>query len=475
MIRRSRSRHMNSDRATAPGVNRGLLSLLSCIGLVLGISLVIAGCEPATPVSSTYKPRPTRPTPAEAHRQARSIVLPTIASVNREPMVRVRIAKGKSRVDVSSGTGLLVGPEAMQVNTSDRRYPSAVAVTLDRGSFLITDTNRRTIRWALPALRISPVSADRPLTYNGKAYPGTIVLAQVRDKNGKPTGRIDVVNHVGMESYLPGVVERELYGSWEPTTFRAAVIAARSYAVFEQSLNAHRHYDLESTTASQAYVGRAKNPKATAAVAQTRGMLLEYNSRVVPAFYSSTCGGTGQDATAAFTWLTGLPDIEPLRGREHGAYCRASPKFRWGPITRNKSSLERRIRSWGDRQGHPIKALRGIRDIQIVRQNSVGRPAAFAITDNAGLRYTLGCEQFRQACNSTAPRLGAPAKGQSLNSSHVEVRVGTSSVTFQNGRGYGHGVGLCQFGAQALAKAGHNEYAILAFYYPGSRVVRAYR
>lgn len=446
--------------------------------LLIGMAWALVfttGCEPSTSVSPTYRPRPTRPIPAQTQPAPKRIVLPTISSIQQEPIMRVRIAKGQSHANVSSAAGLLVGPADPAMTSNARRYPSAVVITLQQGAFLITDTNRSTIRWALPALMLSPASPNSPVIYNGKAYPGTIALVPSKNKHDRPTGGMDVVNHVGMESYLPGVVERELYGSWEPATFRAATIAARSYALFEASLNANQHYDLESTTASQAYGGSATNPKALSAVTQTRGMLLEYQGRIVPAFYSSSCGGTGQDAVAAFTWLPGLPDIQPLRGVNHGTYCSKSTKFRWGPVTRTKSSLEARIRAWGEREDHPVKALRGIRDIRITSVNSVGRPTAFSVTDNAGLMYTLGPEQFRFACNSDAPAVGSVPMGLSLYSSHVQVSVSASSVTFHDGRGYGHGVGLCQFGAQGLAQAGYNEYSILAYYYPSSRVVRAYR
>lgn len=438
-----------------------------------------SGCEPVPATRPVYRPTTppaTAPAPVPAQSQVvpRRIVLPLIASVQREPNVRVRIAQDQPRADISATGGLLVGPADMTFTTSARRYSTAVAVMPYQGAFMVTDTNRQTIQWALPALMVSPISAGSPITYNGKTYPGSIALVPTLDAQNRPTGKLDVVNHVGMESYLPGVVERELYGSWEPTTFRAAAIAARSYAVFESSLNTHKHYDLESTTASQAYSGQATNPKATAAAAQTRGMLLEYQGRVVPAFYSSACGGSGQDAVAAFTWLPGLPDIDPLRGRDHGAWCRASDKFRWGPITRSKTELDQRIRYWGEKEGHPIKALRGIREVRVARVNAGGRPTVFAITDTAGMTYTLGPEQFRSACNTQTPAIGAVPKGQSLNSSHVQVTMGATAVTFSGGRGYGHGVGLCQFGAQGLAKTGYNEYSILAYYYPGSRVVRAY-
>lgn len=417
----------------------------------------------------------TRPRPVQSRDVIRRrMVLPTIASVSREPTIRVRIAKDVTRAEISGGDSLLIGPAGVGQADTARRFTRAVAVTYFRGAFLVTDTNRRSVRWALSTMRITPASGT-PVAYNGKQYPGSVVLTPVRDKNGRPTGKLDIVNHVGMESYLPGVIEHELYGSWEPAAFRAAAIAARSYALFESSLKVQGHYDLESTAASQVYGGRSRNPKALSAVSQTRGKLLEYHGRVVPAFYSSSCGGTGQDAKAAFTWLPDLPNMRPLRGQDHGGWCRHSDKFRWGPVTRSKTSLAFRIALWGRTEGHPVKALRGIRDIRISATNSEGRPTAFAISDTLGMTYTLGPEQFRFACNFGGPKLAKPVKGQSLYSSHMKIRINPSAVTFYDGHGFGHGVGLCQFGTQGLAKAGYNEYSILAFYYPGSRVVQAYK
>lgn len=476
MIRRDHPTHNVSPFADPhrflPGwsVSVGVLLLTTALGCIL----IASGCTPVSPVSATRSPVRSRPVATQPKIATHHIVLPSINSIRQEPTLRVRIAKSLARADIACGGDLLVGSAVPGQTPSNRHFRQAVAVTHYGGSFLVTDTQRRTIRWALTAMKLTP-TGDTPILFNGKPYPGAIVLVPVRDPQGRPTGKIDIVNYVGMESYLPGVLERELYGSWDPATFRAAAIAARSYAVFEASMHAQQHYDLESTTASQAYAGHATNPKALAAVSQTRGLLIEYNGRVVPAFYSSACGGLGQDAKAAFTWLPGLPDITPLRGRNHGNWCQKSDKFRWGPIARAKASLALRIKTWGAQEDHPIRALKGIRDIKITHVNSVGRPAAFAISDMAGMTYTLGPEQFRFACNTAAPGLPKPAKGQSLNSSHVKVRLSASAVTFYDGHGYGHGVGLCQFGAQGLAQAGYNEHSILNYYYPESRLVRAYQ
>ncbi len=448
--------------------------------LIVLTTVTFTGCTRRGPVTPTLRPAPTRVTPAETRDTRRHMLLPTVASINREPVVRVRIQKNAARVEVSTGQSLLIGPATAGDGAgTTRRFTRAVAVTYYRGAFLVTDTRGQTVRWALRSMRLTPgtsagAASGAPFAFNGKPYPGSLVLVPVKDENGRPTGRIDVVNHVAMESYLPGVIERELYGSWDPTAFRAAAIAARTYAVFESSLNSQKHYDIESTTASQVYGGRSANPKVLQAVEQTRGLLIAYHGRIVPAFYSSSCGGTSQDAKAAFTWLPGLPNMPPLRGKSRGPWCQSSDKFRWGPVARAKAPLALRFKAWGNTQDHPIKSLRGIRDIRVARTNSAGRPTAFSIADHAGMTFTLGAEQFRQAGNHPAPGLGKPGKGRTLYSSHVSVKVSASAVTFYDGRGFGHGVGLCQFGTQGLAKAGYSEYSILAYYYPGSKVLRAY-
>jgi len=132
------------------------------------------------------------------------------------------------------------------------------------------------------------------------------------------------------------------------------------------------------------------------------------------------------------------------------------------------------MRQWGKKENHPIRLLTGLRDVRITRTNAAGRPTAFTVYDTNGSRYTLGPEQFRFACNESGPGMPKPDKTQTLYSSHVRVKVNPTTVIFYDGRGYGHGVGLCQFGMQSLALQGYNAYSILSYYYPGAQVVKAY-
>ncbi|MEL7089883.1 MAG: hypothetical protein AAGL98_15800, partial [Planctomycetota bacterium] len=158
----------------------------------------------------------------------------------------------------------------------------------------------------------------------------------------------------------------------------------------------------------------------------------------------------------------------------HGAWDQASPQYRWGPVARDRKKLARRIAAWGRDKPHAVAQLGDIAKIEVAGRNRVGRPAAWAVTDTAGRRYVVPCEGFRNACNDTDNGRLPLEKGERLLSSHFDVAVVGNTVRITRGRGYGHGVGLSQWGAQAMAAAGHPYTAILQFYYPGAAVQKLY-
>src|SRR5690606_12526244 len=148
-----------------------------------------------------------------------------------------------------------------------------------------------------------------------------------------------------METYLPGVLHAELYPNWPLETYKAQAIAARSYTYFEMSLNRGRTYDLEGSIASQAYAGASTSAVAHQAVAATRGVVLSWQGRVVPAFYSSTCGGVNQYACLALPHGTTAGPVNAPR--DVCRWCQGSRYYRWGPIVRKRDVLSRRISAWG--------------------------------------------------------------------------------------------------------------------------------
>jgi len=438
------------------------VALIAVAGVLLG-SCATTGAPPGA--YPRYAPAPG--TPVDANRPGQPSRGPLLASVTTEPDLRVRIARRASVAAFTADHAVYVGPgPGVRTDARPRLLAPPLSIRHSAKGFDITDGNRRTLRWALPSLMLRP-ARDATLGFGEGRYPGVLVLVP-----GTAADTLDVVNHVPLETYLPGVLERELYGSWHPTTFRAQAIAARSYALWERTLAPHRSYDLESTQASQVYGGAATNPKAIDAVRGTRGVVLTYNQRVVPAFFSAAHGPRGQSAAVAFP--NRVEDIPPIRGVVTGGWDQACPKYRWGPFSRDLNTLSRRIAAWGKANNHPVAALRTIVSITIPQTSATGRPAVFQITDSAGRRYDLPPESFRFACNYQAAGLPEVSKATTLYSSDVQATIRGTSVVFSNGQGFGHGVGLSQWGAQAMALAGHDHPAILLFYYPQSRLERAY-
>lgn len=388
--------------------------------------------------------------------------LTELSTLTGEPVLRVRVARAARRAILGGGTGLrleLAGGDALSVaGPVEVHWSSALRhITLrdGKGASLAYGEQWLAVRTADGG----PVSVD------GNPYPGQVRAVARADGAG-----FDLINDVKIERYLPGVLDRELYGHWQPATFEAQAIAARSYAIAGLARTSERSFDLESTQASQVYGGAVQNARATAAVDATRGMVLGYGHIVVPAYYSSCTGGLGQDAAAVFPEA---PDITPLRGRYHGAWGRDSRLYRWGPIRRDRATLARRIAAWGQRRRHDVAALGAISSIKASGRNAVGRRTSYTIIGASGRRFDLDAESFRAACNH-ADGLPPLAAGQRLPSGHVAVRASGESVHFSDGRGFGHGVGMGQYGAEAMSRRGHAAAAILAFYYPGARLVRAY-
>ncbi len=409
--------------------------------------------------------------PACQHQPGGYLTTAALSGIQTQPLVRVRVARGVDAVRLDGRRRLLLRtpPQRKPEESHELDLMAPLHITRRTGAWVIQRAHGQPMTWATPVVIIECLSGPT-VRVDGVAYPHQIVLHADPDPPGDSAGRFDVVNHLPIEQYLPGVLHRELYSSWPHAAFQAQAIAARSYAIANCGANWRRHFDLESTTASQAYAGATANARARQAVRQTHGVVLTYRGRVLPAYYASSCGGLGQDAAIAFP---NQPDTPPLVALNHGDWCAQSPSYRWGPLTRSCHDLARRFAAWGRRHKHAIAKIQAITSIRISATNAVGRPSRFGVTDAAGHTFHLSPEQFRFACNHRATGLPPLPKPLRLKSSYLSVRVQGDVVRF-TGRGHGHGVGLCQWGTHGMAKRGHNAQAILAFYYPGVQIERAY-
>ncbi|MFA9477050.1 SpoIID/LytB domain-containing protein [Phycisphaerales bacterium AB-hyl4] len=455
---------------------------LSYMGMlaVLGL-LVLVGCQPPAQESAGERSR----TSSTARPGVGGLVLPSEPVVSRlprtgdvqaEPTMRVRVKVQAERAEFDSVRTITIAP-LMSTGEPDpaaaRRFTSPVTVAHDGQRFRFQDGSGRSLAWRAGAFHLS-TGYGTDIRLGEHRYPGTFALVALAGSDGQPTGMFDVVNHVPMEAYLPGVLERELFPNWQLEAFVAQAIAARSYALFERRVNADRHYDIQATTASQVYGGTGTNPRAIDATRMTRGMVLTHQGAVVPGFYSSACGGLTQTATSAFPHFQQAVGITPLRGGVTCDHCRPSPNHRWGPVHRNADELADRIAAWGRANRNAVASLDGLRSVRLSHRSIAGRPARFEVTDRIGRTYPLAAEHFRFACNFAHPDRGPVPREQQLLSSHVEVRMQGSQITFTDGRGFGHGAGMCQWGAQGMASRGYTGRDIVRHYYPDAELRRMY-
>ncbi len=326
-------------------------------------------------------------------------------------------------------------------------------------------------REAPAGLEIASPGASDPLTLDRVPYAGTLRLVSRPDVSG---GTFDVIEHVAMETYLPGVLAKELVADWSLETFKAQAIAARSYALheMERKAGAAATFDVESTTRSQAYGGLALNPTARRAVRETRGQILTWRGEVLRAYYSSTSGG--RQARARDIWPTG-PGWEfnlatPINSPVEEPYSRISPVHRW-QAEREVRTFAQQLKRYGQEHGLALKEVGEPVSIEPARRNPLGRPIAYAVRDDKGKTIEVNAEHLRMACNHPSPV--AIEKKQRVMSGDAEFDFVGPRVIIR-GRGFGHGVGMCQWGAEGRARAGQTGEEIVGYYYPGALITQRY-
>jgi len=405
---------------------------------------------PAAPKPPPPKPLPVPPT-AEPMVAIRLAVLPRSQPIVLKPSGRVRILRDS---DATSSAWTTEGdlrvsavPDGWKVSRSGGGAPASERVFADG------------------PLRIEPLNAADGFRWNDHDWPGEMRLHDTGDG-------IDLVMRVGMESYLPGVIAKELYSSWTPAAYRAQAIAARSYATVESDRwEGRRHYDMVAGQLSQAWIGATDNAKANDAVRKTRGQVLVEAGSVVPAYYSSACGGRPANA---FGTVTDNPhhDIASVStgdgaARKEGC-CGGSSVASWKVVI-PVSAIVARLRAWGAANGRSdLAKLDGLARVEVADRNAAGRPVVMRLRPVRGGDLQIEAEDFRRAINAAGD---AKTSIKSCDCDLV-LKGGDATIT---GRGFGHGVGMCQHGAEAMGRAGRDERAILGRYYPKASIIRAWK
>ncbi len=375
------------------------------------------------------------------------------------PMVRVMLFDGVTQAQILGTKPPVLEGEALESAVRLNLPGEAVAVSLSGSGWRIGDQT-----FVRGELTFTPAE-DGSLAINGKRYRGRLRFVP-RESNA-----FDVINDLDVESYLMGVLPKELPPTWDPKTFEAQAVVARTYAIFELKTAGpgRGHFDLYDDDKSQVYGGMdAEHAKSQNAVRATKGQVVVHETakgpRIFKAYFHSTSGGVTLGNDAAFN----EPPIDALSAQALGELGKASSRFHWDAFAVNKDELTRRLRLWGERRGHPVAKMAMIDTIVVASANQHGRPTRYELTDARGNRFSMIPEEMRWSVNTD--RGTAPL----LYSGWFRPINNATNIVFADGRGWGHGVGMCQWSAEAMALAGADHLTIVTRSYPKTKVVRAY-
>jgi stage II sporulation protein D len=280
-------------------------------------------------------------------------------------------------------------------------------------------------------------SSSGTFSFNGKKFRGYLLLWD------GPNGAVDVINHLPLESYITSVVSMEMPKSWPLEAQKAQTIAARTYALYKRQENAGNNFDVAMDVSDQAYGGVEGESEASAqAVSATQGIVLMYENRLALTYFHSNSGGKTETASEIFRGMN-QPYLKSVPCR----YANKSPYFTW-QLNIKMSEIEAAMSRNGMFSGK-------IGEVSVYSHTSSGRVRQLkiygrnktAIVDAGAFRLAVGGTRFK--------------------STKFTIRRFGQSLSFV-GNGYGHGVGLCQWGAKGMADEKRNYKEILSHYYPGT-------
>jgi SpoIID/LytB domain protein len=337
-------------------------------------------------------------------------------------------------------------------------------------------------------------------------YRGAIELAH---GSGTPDNTLDVVNIIEIEDYVPGVVANESIASFHIEALKAQAVASRGYAIANIGrFRASFPYDIVDSTTSQVYRGViSEHPRAVQASQETRGLVASYNGQIISALYSSSMGGHTEfnewifnspssqlPGTNAVPYLRGIYDgdgITPDFSTEAGVAafwmrttapdtyddCARTATTPTGTVGNTFSRWRFTLSQSQLRAKVPSSIPGSITNVEVTQRMPSGRAAVVRISLSSGQTYTIrGWDALRTFFRpaATTPRLcgtGTIAAGFTLNNPSVIIVNRNMDNSLNNvtvwGGGWGHNVGMSQYGAHGRARAGQNFLQILKAYYTG--------
>jgi len=346
--------------------------------------------------------------------------------------VRVAILKDADDFVVSApGVYRVIDLKTGKVLFEGRRLGKSRVKFID-GAVHVGQANYAANRLRLEFDKYAKIYTDKEI----KRYRGGLNVIVNKDK-------LLVVNTLELEEYVRGVLYHEISDKWPMEAMKAQAVAVRTYVYYQMQQNKTMDYDVTNDIYSQVYGGRsAERYRTNLATKKTMGEVLFYDNRVLPAYFHSNSGGHTEDVSEV--WNHNLP---PLKGVVD-PYVADAPNNRWRKNFRS-SAVQTKLNEKGYKIGQ-------IKEIRIRSKTGSGRARSVEIIDYSGHSLILKGNDFRLIVGPN------------------DIKSNLYTITMKGyffdveGSGWGHGVGMSQWGAHKMAEERFDYDEILKFYYPGA-------
>ena len=289
------------------------------------------------------------------------------------------------------------------------------------------------------AVVLTPANPKVVIRVDSRPYRGSLILRRM------PQGKLMVIDRLPLEEYLVGALASETSSRWPMESLKAHALVSRTMVAHRIWIRKAEPYDVTADVSTHVYYGASAEKTATRqAVDQTRGQVLAFQGELFSASFHANCGGHTENAAELWSMKGDLP---PLRGVPD-PYCEGLKHSRW--------EADVGTAEWNRALGETAREIGELEGAEVAERNPSGRVRAVRLVGSDGTATVTG-RRLREMLGANLLR--------SLNFS-ISVRPG---VVHLSGKGWGHGVGLCQWGAYGMAQEGHKMDEILAAYFPGAQ------
>ena len=380
----------------------------------------------------------------------------------RLPFVRVLLEDNNSEITVSAQESFAI--ECLKDGTQSIYYSAQPVKIINQGNFIkVINYKNNIIAEHLNEINILPRGTNNRLKVISKTFRGILKFLP-------EGGNVRLINIVYMEDYLRGVVPPELGKRKESEieAVKAQAIAARTYAMAHLKQYGNQPYDMKSSIIDQVYDGASVELDiVNKALDATAGQVLYYQDKYVNAYYHSTCGGMTDNIEKVWD----RKESPYLKAAKDGDACSWSKYFRWEEHFTEQQLRSRMEQYLSSDRGKDLRIAK-IKDIKILDRTPGGRVGKMKVTTENNI-YTFKKDRIRWVLGRTSnPDLILPSDNFDLHITRYNDGS-VKAVTF-SGKGYGHGVGMCQCGAIGLSRKGWTSANILKKYYTDVEIKKIY-